>query len=239
MALKLYDTLTPDGDYPLMKAKDVEMPDGTRLSELKGGEGGSVSWKNVTDKPFGEDILSICAEHTWTTQYFENYGAFAIGRNFGEGVDEWGSPTLPEFQLTLGDKCVVVWDGNEYECVVRDSSSFMEGAIFVGYGVPFGLPGSNEPFIIAWSSVGVTFVSVTDTEPTEHTISIYQRNIKPLDPKFLPVAVAVDLTAFESEGIIVETYADGSTVTTTMERNAEGKITKITDSNGNVTVLTW
>ena len=52
-------------------------------------------------------------------------------------------------------------------------------------------------------------------------------------------ATAVDLTAFESEGIIVETYADGSTVTTTMERNAECKITKITDSNGNVTVLTW
>ena len=38
MALKLYDTLTPDGDYPLMKAKDVEMPDGTRLSDFKGGE---------------------------------------------------------------------------------------------------------------------------------------------------------------------------------------------------------
>lgn len=55
---------------------------------------------------------------------------------------------------------------------------------------------------------------------------------------FNKTPVEVDLTAFESDGIIVETYADGSTVTTTMERNAEGKVTKITDSNGNETVLT-
>lgn len=34
MALKLYDTLNPSGDFPLVEAKDVKMPDGTRLSEL-------------------------------------------------------------------------------------------------------------------------------------------------------------------------------------------------------------
>lgn len=34
MALKLYDTLNPSGDFPLVEAKDVEMPDGSRLSEL-------------------------------------------------------------------------------------------------------------------------------------------------------------------------------------------------------------
>ena len=36
MALKLYDTLTPAGDYPLVDAKDVLMPDNTRLSEQTG-----------------------------------------------------------------------------------------------------------------------------------------------------------------------------------------------------------
>ena len=42
MALKLYDTLTPGGDYPLVDAEDVLMPDGSRLSEFKGfaGSGG-------------------------------------------------------------------------------------------------------------------------------------------------------------------------------------------------------
>lgn len=34
MALKLYDKLTPSGEFALMDAADVEMPDGTRLSEL-------------------------------------------------------------------------------------------------------------------------------------------------------------------------------------------------------------
>ena len=53
------------------------------------------------------------------------------------------------------------------------------------------------------------------------------------------VATVVDLSAYESDGKIVETYADGSVVTTVMEFDSNGKPTKITDSNGNVTMLTW
>ena len=34
MALKLYDKLTPSGDFALVDAADVEMPDGGRLSDL-------------------------------------------------------------------------------------------------------------------------------------------------------------------------------------------------------------
>lgn len=37
MALKIYDTLAPQGEYPAVKAEAVEMPDGTRLSEFEGG----------------------------------------------------------------------------------------------------------------------------------------------------------------------------------------------------------
>ena len=39
MALKIYDTLAPQGSYPAVKAEAVEMPDGTRLSEFEGGKG--------------------------------------------------------------------------------------------------------------------------------------------------------------------------------------------------------
>jgi YD repeat-containing protein len=72
-------------------------------------------------------------------------------------------------------------------------------------------------------------------------VAIYQDTtvVKTIDAKFLPSAVSVDLSGFESNGKIVETYADGSTATTVMEFDANGKPTKITDSNGNVTVLTW
>lgn len=55
----------------------------------------------------------------------------------------------------------------------------------------------------------------------------------------LKTATSVNMSSFESEGRIVETFADGSTATTIMEFDSNGKPTKITDGNGNVTVLTW
>lgn len=74
----------------------------------------------------------------------------------------------------------------------------------------------------------------------------------------MKTATGIDASALESEGvitatfadgtrttasvvdnIITETYADGSTLIYTMEFDANGNPTKITDSNGNVTVLTW
>jgi hypothetical protein len=41
MALKIYDTFAPQGEYPAVKAEDVEMPDGSRLSDFEGGGGGA------------------------------------------------------------------------------------------------------------------------------------------------------------------------------------------------------
>lgn len=49
----------------------------------------------------------------------------------------------------------------------------------------------------------------------------------------------IDLSAFESDGTIVETYADGTTKTTTMEFDEDGNPVKITDADGNETILTW
>ena len=49
---------------------------------------------------------------------------------------------------------------------------------------------------------------------------------------------AVDLSGYES-GTVVETYSDGSTVTYTFEFDSDGNPIKITDSDGNETVLTW
>lgn len=49
----------------------------------------------------------------------------------------------------------------------------------------------------------------------------------------------INMTAFETEGRIVETYADGTTATTTMEFDGNGNPVKITDGDGNVTTLTW
>ena len=57
--------------------------------------------------------------------------------------------------------------------------------------------------------------------------------------KLYEVATSIDLSAYESNGRIVETYEDGSTKTTRVEFDENGNPIKITDGNGNVTVLTW
>lgn len=49
----------------------------------------------------------------------------------------------------------------------------------------------------------------------------------------------VDLSAFESDGIIVETKPNGTQITYTVEFDSDGNPVKITDSNGHETVLTW
>ena len=50
---------------------------------------------------------------------------------------------------------------------------------------------------------------------------------------------SVDLSALDTTGEIVETYADGTVKTTTIEYDDDGNPVKITDGDGNVTVLVW
>ena len=50
---------------------------------------------------------------------------------------------------------------------------------------------------------------------------------------------SINLSAFDTDGTIVESYADGTTKTTTMEFDDDGNPVKITDGDGNETVLTW
>ena len=51
--------------------------------------------------------------------------------------------------------------------------------------------------------------------------------------------VSIDLSGLDTNGTIVETYADGTSKTTTVEFDASGNPIKITDADGNVTTLTW
>lgn len=54
----------------------------------------------------------------------------------------------------------------------------------------------------------------------------------------LAVPASVDMSGFDS-GTIVETFADGSTKTTTIEFDADGNPIKIRDGDGRVTTYTW
>ena len=55
----------------------------------------------------------------------------------------------------------------------------------------------------------------------------------------LAPAASIDMSLFDSEGKIVETFADGTSKTTVIEFDEGGNPVKITDGDGNVTVLTW
>lgn len=55
----------------------------------------------------------------------------------------------------------------------------------------------------------------------------------------LAPSASIDMSAFDSAGQIVEIFADGTSKTTTIEFDASGNPVKITDGDGNVTVLTW
>lgn len=108
----------------------------------------------------------ILAENTLTTQFLDVYDVYGFTIPFGGDFSE--------FPLTLGDECVVVWDGAEHKVTVGDSSATIADTMFVGNGSAFGLPGNNEPFVIAWDGTGATFIALTDTSETSHTVEIYQ-----------------------------------------------------------------
>lgn len=87
----------------------------------------------------------------------------------------------------------------------------------------------------AFFNTEMLFVTVT---VAEGTVQAALMPLSELLPEKTPPAT-IDMSAFESEGKIVEHYADGTSGTTLFEFDTDGNPTKITDSNGNVTVLTW
>jgi hypothetical protein len=64
MALKVYATFEPDGTFPAIFAKDVEMPDGKRLSEVEFGGGGSV-----TNTPTNIDLTRYATDGVIVEHY--------------------------------------------------------------------------------------------------------------------------------------------------------------------------
>lgn len=94
----------------------------------------------------------------------ETYGFYAVGVN------------PPPFTVTVGETYRVVWDGIEYEVTAQDASALLqEEALLLGNVSGYGLVGNDEPFIIGWNSVGVSYFALTDTEEgCTHTVAIYQ-----------------------------------------------------------------
>lgn len=101
----------------------------------------------------------------------QTLAGFAFDENYGA----WLMNVNPApFVLELGQKYLVAWDGVTYPVTAQDGSAMSEGTLFLGNASGYGLSGNGEPFAIGWSEYGVTYMSLTDTEATAHTLAIYQ-----------------------------------------------------------------
>lgn len=70
-------------------------------------------------------------------------------------------------------------------------------------------------------------------------VSLNAQNVERLQAAMDEQPTSIDLTAFETDGRIVETYADGTQVAYSMTFNEDGNPVRIADSKGNITTLTW
>ena len=105
-------------------------------------------------------------------------------------------------------------------------------------------PVQNKVITQTTTEVGVAIESmvprmapVVTAEDNGKILQVVGGKWQPADAQHVPVSV--DMSAFDSEGKIVEIFEDGTSKTSVIEFDEGGNPVKITDGDGNVTVLTW
>ena len=194
MALKLYDTLNPSGDFPLVEAKDIGMPDGSRLDDY------TKNIMTVAGQVAGQ-VASLDAQVKALDKKLDE---------FSPGVDEETAERLDA--LEAQDQAFV------------QHATQLGGQLQTISGKVETLEETAETAMGSMLAMGLRLTALETP------------------------ATAVDLTNFESSGVIVETHADGSIVTYTMTFDENGNPVKITavtkNAEGEVlkeaeTTLTW
>ena len=111
MALPIYDTMEAQGDYPAVNAKDVQMPDGSRLSEFNPVYPvlpGEAVAKPETWYQFGEvSELAVELLQKDDGKAHEYVFEFVPAEDFA-GLNITPAPTwLREPQYPAGKRCIV------------------------------------------------------------------------------------------------------------------------------------
>ena len=197
------------------------------------------SWNNLADKPFGEGVDEIIV--------FDGIVGDKTTVSFGYAILVKVSDKV--FSITdLIGSIVITNDGSSVtlaENMLAEKDSIVGGA-----SVVFSVSKENAQINASGTIIpetGTYFVANTELNQYVQSLTLAGGGIKTLDEKFIPdtiarvtpATVSLDMSAFDADGVIIETFADGSTKTTTMEFDANGNPIKITDTNGNVTILTW
>lgn len=111
MALKIYDTMKPQGDYPAVKAEDVEMSDGSRLSAFNPVypvENGKATLEPEIYYQFGEvEALAVTLTDKEDGKAHEYTFEFIPAEGF-QGPTITPEPAwIGEPQYPVGKKCIV------------------------------------------------------------------------------------------------------------------------------------
>lgn len=187
----------------------------------------------------------------------DNTGRWELLVSKGEKGDFGSGGEIPCFNLKEMGLPAIPFTGGS---VFAEADTAEIGAAFAEGPVKLVLPLEIEEQEISVSAIMNGFSAADEAgemiqgcsvvvleEPLVALIQITQGRIiaailpvkRMLDVPEEKIAVSVDLSGFETEGEIVETYSDGTSVTYSFEFDSEGNPTKITDSDGNETVLEW
>lgn len=248
MAVEIIGKMKPKNNqqFALMDAVDVEMPDGRRLDDWREGirlkevivedDNGVAKAENRLLQD-GEDV---------TDEVRELLGA----NDPGEDEPETGG-VIPTFNLIERGLPAVSMDGSEASAEMETAdiiAAAESGAVKLVIGIDMG--GNTIPFeaimnSLRSSAAGVcAFAGAFDITGVPMTVTLmmtpegcvaYITNLA----KAVAVPTSIDLSAFETAGQIVESYADGTSKTTTLEFDELGNPIKITDGDGNVTEIVW
>ena len=158
-----YINQTPENTNPSVLA--------TLLGELK------------TPKPLTYDYMpeGYPTKSVQTTMLMEEQEvAFTLGDYF------YMAPLTSAFEIVVGRKYTVNWDGTEYECigVSFGESAYVFGSLsIIGAGADTG-----EPFIYIYNAKQHTTLSATLDTSASHTISVktLEEVVTPMAEEFLP-----------------------------------------------------
>ena len=243
MAIEVIGTIKPknNGKFPIVEAQDVSVGEITLEEYLSVMETPTVSAEDVLVDEDGTTLkeklaeLETPAEPTTTTEIPDfNLAALGMSAIRLDGTEtilqtdtteilaaiEKGSVRFTMYMASLTDGSEtpiaitpnIVGGGGQWMCTaVVDLGTKLLATIMVQEGVV-------AVWLSAFESAGSGESGGSESES---------------------VATDIDMSQFETNGKIIETYADGSTKTTTIEFDESGLPIKITDGNGNVTTLTW
>lgn len=102
---------------------------------------------------------------------------FALDNQLGYLKEEYP----PSFTPTVGEKYSVAWDGVVYDnLAVTDASAVVSGAVYIGNGSAYGLPGNNEPFAILYMYGALGYCAFDDSSES-HTIGVWKKVVQEIN----------------------------------------------------------